>query len=282
MLHPFIGRGQNKYEFVIGLIDQIMQEPITEHDKELQDKCLYNPLEKNRNTLEAYFSGKRQISKKAAGAIISRLDPDRFRSYLSGLNLNPNVINMLKDKLRTYMKDIVTENVIDVITNLFVSILKRRANVYGVQNEPENVRQSLYERMDQANQDAIFEEAHELFKCAKKDSRVAEQIRDLFTQYSKDCYIVDFIREYVAERIEESDIDLNQDSLNDIHGFLQTIYENCIEEGAYIETAILFDTLHDYIEKTVYSTSLCSQMEDEIANFRGTIIGLLIDLDVLN
>ena len=240
-LYPLIGGGQNKAEFVLNLVDQIMAEPTTERDKELEDKELYNPLEKKtRNTREAYLSGKREIGEKDARTILSRLDPDRFSEYLSGFN--PIVNDMLRAS--------------------------------------DSASKALEELTELREHDRIFDEGHKLFKLAELDIRVANQLRKLFTQNNNEDRIEYYIREYIGDRIEESDVDLSKDSLNDILGFLQTVYESCVENEAYVETKALFHALNDYINLSVWSTS--SSSPDKINELRDEIITLLDELDVID
>lgn len=276
MLYPFIGSGQNKADFVLVLVEQIMSEPTTENDKALDDEDLYYPLEKKtQNTLEAYFSGKRDITDKIASAILMRLDTARFIDYLLGLN--PELLKMFEDSLRHVL---AVDDVVTYCTDLFVSILKNCANIEDTLTVKSDIAsESLSEQIERLKHENIFNEGHELFNLAKKDSRVAEQLRKMFTQHDSGCRIENYTRGDIEVRIEKSDEDLCKDSINDIENFLQTIYESCVENETYEETLEFFGALNDYIEVSCFNTA--SDSSDEISDLRNKVIALLNELDVL-
>ncbi|MBR0577230.1 hypothetical protein KCG48_12980 [Proteiniclasticum sp. BAD-10] len=78
LLYPYCGQGQKNSDFVVSLIDNIMENA---SDDEGYNE--YNPLVSlvPRN-LENYFSGGRPISQKNASIILGLLDKSKFVDYL--------------------------------------------------------------------------------------------------------------------------------------------------------------------------------------------------------
>lgn len=82
LLYPFCGQGQKNADFVVTLIDNIMEEP-GERDGDGD----YNPLSGLvSRTLENYFNGTRPIGQKNASKILGHLDKERFASYMDVLS----------------------------------------------------------------------------------------------------------------------------------------------------------------------------------------------------
>jgi len=250
-----------------------MDESRTDKDMALENENLYNPLEKSAsNTLEAYFSGKRRISEKSASGIIMRLNPDRFKEYLSGFNTS--VINMLRD---VWQRD----DVVSFCTDFFVAILRDCAKVDNVlAGNGASASESISAQIERLKDDNVFFEGHKIFKLAENNTLIANRLRDLFTQHDSRCRIENYIREDIGERIEESSKDLSEDSINDIFGFFQTVYESCLENETHEDTLTLFYILNSYLDVPVYDAQ--SGSLSETRELRSMIIALLDDLDVLN
>lgn len=276
-LYPIIGNGQNKSDFVLSLVNEIMDEPMTDQDKALEDNNLYNPLEKYApNTLEAYFSGKRRISEKSASAIIMRLNPNRFKEYLLGFN--ENVINMLRE---AWKRELTSDDVVSFCTDFFSTILKDCAKVGDVLTENStSTSEPISVQIERLKDDNVFSEGHKIYKLAENDTLVANRLRDLFTQHDSGCIIEHYIREDIGERIEEETTDLSEDSINDIYGFFQTVYESCLENETHEDTLTLFYMLNSYLDVPLYDVS--SGSLGKISELRNMIIALLDELDVLN
>ena len=113
----------------------------------------------------------------------------------------------------------------------------------------------------QINEDNVFEKLYKVAKQAEKNYLFAEQIRLIFENDVGEYAIGNFIE--LRSDSEEGD------SIGDIHGVFQTIYENSIETELYDDTIETFAHLSAYIEKVVGDFSLCSL--DEINELREEI-----------
>jgi hypothetical protein len=89
MLYPVIGGGVKTSEFVLALVNNVMEVPTSDIDKENDANDKYNPLASLVvSTLEKIFSGKRKMSEKKAQAILAHLDNGRFKSYIAGFTVD--------------------------------------------------------------------------------------------------------------------------------------------------------------------------------------------------
>lgn len=89
MIYPYDKEGKTKSGFVLYLIDQIMEAPLTEKDKQKEANDEYNPLDKlSISTLEKIFNGSRNINKRRAQIIRAHLDKDKFDTYITEFNNN--------------------------------------------------------------------------------------------------------------------------------------------------------------------------------------------------
>lgn len=87
MIYSYAPERKTKSEFVIFLIDQIMEEPFTEKDKQKAAVDEYNPLaELTPNAREKIFNGSRPISKDHARIIRSHLDKEKFDDYIANFS----------------------------------------------------------------------------------------------------------------------------------------------------------------------------------------------------
>jgi hypothetical protein len=84
LLFPYCGGGQTNGDFVVTLIDNIMEEPA-----DRDDGGNFNPMMNVvPRTLQNYFNGNRPISQTNARAIVQHLDKERFASYVERLSLD--------------------------------------------------------------------------------------------------------------------------------------------------------------------------------------------------
>lgn len=83
MIHSYAPEGKTKSEYVPFLIDQIMEEPFTEKDKQKAADEEYNPIATlTPNACEKIFNGSRNIRKNHARIIRSHLDKKKFDAYI--------------------------------------------------------------------------------------------------------------------------------------------------------------------------------------------------------
>ena len=83
ILFPYCADGQTQSDFVLLLVDMIMEEPQAEYDKKNSEEDNYNPLSTLKpDTLGKIYSGKHTISKGNASIIKGHLDKERFAQYI--------------------------------------------------------------------------------------------------------------------------------------------------------------------------------------------------------
>ncbi len=79
ILYPHIGNGEEYPDYVLSLIDSIMEEPSTEMEIGDSSNDKYNPLASlSRNSRSKIFNGDRQISKKNASFIYGHFNKTNF------------------------------------------------------------------------------------------------------------------------------------------------------------------------------------------------------------
>ena len=120
MMYPIIGNGIKTWEFVIQLTNHIMEIPNDNNDE-------YNPLSKlDISTLGKIYSGKRNLSQRAAIAINSHLDKSTFHNYLMDFPTDTTISIMYA--LQEKQIEITNDDPIEACTNLFVSIIQDCTN----------------------------------------------------------------------------------------------------------------------------------------------------------
>lgn len=125
MLYPVIGMGMKKSDYVLLLVDNIMETPSeTESLKDSNDQ--FNPLAAlTVNMLEKIYSGKKELSKRNAGAILAHLDMERFNSFIA--NYSFDVITLLGKQM--CKSGVLVNEKIDEIaekcSEVFVDVLQR-------------------------------------------------------------------------------------------------------------------------------------------------------------
>ncbi|MDR0858246.1 MAG: hypothetical protein LBN97_04365 [Oscillospiraceae bacterium] len=122
-LFPFCGDGRRTADFVVVLVDNIMEEPSNESDKRKANDGEYNPLVALQpDALKRLHNGSRNISAKAATVILGHLDKRKFDDFIFGFSLD--ALTALCAKLREYGVDANAQNVGEVCADLFEGILK--------------------------------------------------------------------------------------------------------------------------------------------------------------
>lgn len=124
MLYPYAPEGKTKSEYVPFLIDQIMEKPFTEKDKQKADDDEYNPIATlTPNALEKIFNGSRNISKKHAKIIRAHLDKEKFDNYII-TKFNDEAIDSFCKTLKNAGISITDDSVSLTCANIFENILK--------------------------------------------------------------------------------------------------------------------------------------------------------------
>lgn len=94
LLYPYCGQGQKNADFVVTLIDNIMEESFADGTNED-----LNPLlDLVPRTLENYFNGSRLIGQKNASKILGHLDKERFTSYME--TISTDALTAIADVLK--------------------------------------------------------------------------------------------------------------------------------------------------------------------------------------
>ncbi|MCL2500648.1 MAG: hypothetical protein FWE90_09990 [Defluviitaleaceae bacterium] len=128
MLYPIIGGEQKVSEFVVCLVDHIMEMPYTKNNKQLLAEDKYNPLAgKGPSTLEKIYNSHGELSKKDARLIRSRINKERFCEFLSSSCSN-DAIEMIEQALQNTNVEIIENDVLETCTDLFVTIINNIAN----------------------------------------------------------------------------------------------------------------------------------------------------------
>lgn len=83
MLHGLLGGKVKAADFMLALVDNIMEEPYTPEDQQSAQEDRYNPLAAlSANALSKIYNGTRNISREGARAVVRRLDKEKFTSYI--------------------------------------------------------------------------------------------------------------------------------------------------------------------------------------------------------
>ncbi|WRS27319.1 hypothetical protein U6B65_13455 [Oscillospiraceae bacterium MB08-C2-2] len=164
ILYPYLGTNKKPSEFVVFLTAQIMKDSFVDADFPLANK--------QDDTLRRIFNGTKDLSRKDAIWILSHLDSENFKGFLSEL---PNhVLKRIGDDIWENKKiDTYTENdIIDECNDLFVLILKElatyasKANSINAKSHSELVSEAMLGIFNQAIRDYSVADFinNELFK----------------------------------------------------------------------------------------------------------------------
>ena len=82
MMKSYIFTEKTIPDFLIHLIDQIMQDPYSDEDRTADKEDRYNPMCKyHRSKLSKIYNGKNDIPEKGINKICSHIDKDKFSDY---------------------------------------------------------------------------------------------------------------------------------------------------------------------------------------------------------
>lgn len=128
MLYPLCGDAGKTSDFVLKLIENIMEIPTNEDAKKAANDE-YNPLAGlGIGTLEKIYNGNSEISKKNASAILTHLDKGRFSDYID--SLPTDTLALLTDSLKHSGIEIgVANETPNKCADILTSILMNRAGV---------------------------------------------------------------------------------------------------------------------------------------------------------
>lgn len=118
MLYPFLSNGAKEAQFVLTLIDNIMETPDGENNDE------YNPLSSyEENSLRKFYKGSSIFSHSNAKKILNRLDAANFETYLSN-NLTASAQTYLVKSLSNFSIKANERDLSEKCTDTFIAILE--------------------------------------------------------------------------------------------------------------------------------------------------------------
>lgn len=121
LLYPFCGGDNKVWEFVLLLVDNIIEDPPDGEDD-------INPLAHlSTSTLEKYFNGTREPAGKNVSLILQRLDKGKFEEFIGGLPYD--TLDLIGNALRKYGFEVDAYEVPGKSAEIFASILERQANL---------------------------------------------------------------------------------------------------------------------------------------------------------
>ena len=127
-LFPFCGDGSKTFEFVVVLVDKLMEEPANDVDEQKAANGEYNPLAVLQpDALRRIYNGSRNISAKAASVIMGRVDKQKFDDFISSFSFD--ALTSLCAKLSEQGIRADSQNVGSVCAELFVEILSSSAKI---------------------------------------------------------------------------------------------------------------------------------------------------------
>jgi len=130
LLYPYCGDGKTKPDFVLVLIDNLMEAP--------KDDTEQNPLaEMKIGTREKYFNGSLSFSKRKAGIIFKRAYKENFSEFIG--ELSPETLEKLGEDLCKSGINITDKSVGDVCADVFAKIIEGIAKQENLFEVVENI-----------------------------------------------------------------------------------------------------------------------------------------------
>ena len=125
ILYPYCGKGMRQSEFVVLLVDKIMS---GRPGRAYKDGSYRNPLRvKEERALLSYFNGERDISKKDACLILSRIDKYRFEAFLRSA-CSDRALELLKEDMSSRVLLTGGEDIAEVCSDQLELIIKTLAS----------------------------------------------------------------------------------------------------------------------------------------------------------
>jgi len=123
LLYPFCGDGSKTSDFVVALVDNIMETPHNDADEMKSVEDTYNPLaSKSPNTQKSIYNGNSSISKKDAGVILAHMEKARFAEYICEFSLD--ALNAICEELKKAGFPADTLQVGNACADIFEAALK--------------------------------------------------------------------------------------------------------------------------------------------------------------
>lgn len=121
LLYSYLGGDQKHSQFLIHIVSQIMEDPLSTEDQQLAADDKYNPLEKLKpNSLDKIFRGINELPAEKARLIVAHIDKNKFQSFMSRLS-NDTLDRISKDLTEKGIK--IEDTVDETCADLFESIL---------------------------------------------------------------------------------------------------------------------------------------------------------------
>lgn len=122
ILYPFCGAGSRTADFIVLLVDSIMEIPPTDVDEKMSIDDKYNPLAVLAiNARGKIYNGSRPIAKQTASKILRHLDKARFEEYIEALPVDALVA--VCNALKVYGINTSTQDISSKCADTFEGIL---------------------------------------------------------------------------------------------------------------------------------------------------------------
>ena len=140
LLYLSCGDGVKQTDFILVLIDNFMEEPSNETDKQKSADGEYNPLfAVQPNTLKSYFNGNSKISAQNATIILGRADKARFEDYIT--KFSSDALDAICIALAKYNVSATSMNVGEICADLMEKALRsttqRKEKFFGGKEDTE-------------------------------------------------------------------------------------------------------------------------------------------------
>jgi hypothetical protein len=120
LLYPFCGGDKKVWEFVLLLVDNIIEDPPDGEEDS-------NPLAHlSASTLEKYYNGSREFAGKNVSLVFQRLDKGKFEEFIGELPFD--TLSLIGNALRKFGIEVDAYEVPSKCADIFASILERQAN----------------------------------------------------------------------------------------------------------------------------------------------------------
>lgn len=128
LLYSYLGGNQKHSQFLIHIVSQIMEDAVSNEDKQLDADDKYNPLAKLKpNSLDKIFSGINELPAEKARLIVAHIDKIKFQSFMSKLS-NDTLDRISKDLEEKGIKigDTIDETCADIFESILLEIAQKK------------------------------------------------------------------------------------------------------------------------------------------------------------
>lgn len=230
LTYPYLSNGQKDHKYVRDILTQIMADPFTENEKKLHRAGYYYPTENlNDDTLSRIYSGKRELSKKAASSILSHLDKQKFTNYVYSMTPE-SVVELGKHLIKNGIIMTNEEEIAETCTELLTSLLLNTAQ----KKRQSNDAKKEYEDIDaKPSKPPSNENLFSLFNAAILQYQINDFIEQIDPTTSMNFSWVDEnCEEFLAYVRQSCSLHLGRGTTTSPPEVLQLIHDftNCLDE----------------------------------------------------